>query len=245
MSDEEGVVMVEDVQVAAIEDKVATESVPVPDKRRSKKSRLREEAAQARAEVRRWRRVSIGVSALAAILLVALAAVTWNRMSTAQELADTRASAQSGRDDLTAAAGAANAYAKKSLTIDSTRAREYVKGLAEGTTSSFGKTFDLSVQGAGTLTLELIQQLKMQSTGEIAYTHFDGDVEALPGDGQPWNFVVTAKQAATTVQQPERTTSAVILRVVVVRIDGQWLVSSFAPDPKIQVDQGVVVPGPK
>ncbi|WP_341267786.1 hypothetical protein [Gordonia malaquae] len=245
MIEEKDVAMVDDLEVAASEGNDVSESPTVQDKRQSKKSRLREEAAQARAEARRWRRISTGVGVLAVILIVALTVVTWSRMSTAHELADTRSSAQSGREDLAEAAGAANAYAKKSLTIDSTRAREYVQGLAAGTTSSFGKTFDLTAQGAGTLTLELIQQLKMQSTGEIAYTHFDGDVDALPGDGQPWNFVVTAKQTATTVQQPERTTSAVILRVVVVHMDGRWLVSSFAPDPKIQVDQGAVVPGPK
>ncbi|WP_155821179.1 hypothetical protein [Gordonia hirsuta] len=216
---------------------------PEPAKKRSKKRRLRAELDRERQRARTWRLRALAGLVVAGLLLVAVAGLTWSRVAIGSEIDDIRATASADSERRAAATAAAEEYVTKSLTIDFENAEAYVKSLAEGTTPAFGKTFDLSEGEAGGLTLELIRQLRMKSEGEVAYTMFEGDPESLPADGEPWNFVVVATQTATTVQQPEPSTSAVILRVVVVHLDGQWLISSFAPDPKVQTGEDSPVPG--
>ncbi|MCF8571685.1 hypothetical protein L5G32_15545 [Gordonia sp. HY002] len=211
----------------------------------SKKDRLRRDLEIERRRAGRWRRFTIAVAALAAVLLIAVCGLTWSTVAATGDLDGLRTSTQENQERLSQARASAERYAEKTLMISSQNAKEYVTSLAEGTTEEFGKTFGLGEGEAGGLTLELISQLKMQSEGDIAYSMFAGDRESLPAEGAPWNFVVVATQTVTTIQQPEPSTSAVILRVIVVHRDGKWLVTSFAPDPKIQAGNAGGVPGIK
>lgn len=221
----------------------STAALPDQPKKSSKKQKLRAELDDERRRTRTWRLRAMAAVVVAGLLLVALAGVTWSRVAVGSDLDEVRTAASIDTERRAAATTAAESYVKKSLTIRFENAEAYVKSLAEGTTRAFGKTFDLSEGEAGGLTMELIRQLRMNSEGEVAYTMLEGETESLPADGEPWNFVVVATQTATTVQQPEPSTSAVILRVVVVNLDGQWLISSFAPDPKVQTGQEQSIPG--
>lgn len=207
------------------------------------KQQLKADLAEAKERNRRLRLMVIGIGVVAVLLAgstigfaVAHHLAVADR-SSQQQAAQNRATAEDQ------ARKAAQDYAKRALTIDYQKATDFVKGLAVGTTDSFGKTFSLEPNGAGALTKELLEQLHMVSEGDVVYAFLDGDpnVDRKPGD--PWNFVVIARQTSTTTQQPERATTAVILRIVVVEINGEWKVANFAPDPKVQGGESGLIPG--
>ncbi|MGV7807517.1 hypothetical protein PJM44_29150, partial [Mycobacterium kansasii] len=92
--------------------------------------------------------------------------------------------------------------------------------------------------------IELQQQLRMEATGSVAYTLFDGDLGNPPSAGQPWSMVVIANQTSATAQQPERATQVMVLKVTVVQLDGEWKIANFGPDPK-SMGASVAIPGVK
>ncbi|MFW0792022.1 hypothetical protein [Gordonia sp. CPCC 205333] len=218
------------------------------EKKRTKvrvKDRLKSDLAASEQRTRRLIRMVVGVGAIAVLLLCTTIGFAVARQSAASDLSQQRESVQSRAALVEQARQAAEGYATRALTIDYRNATKFVKGLSSGTTDAFGKTFSLEPNGAGALTKELLEQLRMVSEGEVVYAFLDGDVTADRKSGDPWNFVVLARQTSTTTQQPERTTTAVILRVVVVRLDGKWKVANFAPDPKVQGGDNGVIPGAK
>lgn len=230
----------------------ADESVPdssgAPKKeKKGRKSRDRLKAdLSAAAETNR--RLKLGfVGAVVAALLLAGGTIGFAvaYQSTRSELSQEQDSSASRHSALEGARKAAEGYTTRALTIDYQKSTEFVKGLARGTTETFGRTFSLEPNGAGALTKELLDQLRMTSEGEVVYAFLDGDPTVDRKRGEPWNFVVAARQTSTTVQQPERTTTAVILRVVVVDVDGEWKIANFAPDPKVQGGDKGLIPGTK
>lgn len=187
------------------------------------------------------------ILAVALVLVVAIAGGVWSylgKRDAEQAQAATVAQHQHVVDDLGAARKAAEDYSRKALTIDFNRAPDYVKSLAEGTTKTFGDSFSMDDNGAGKLIVELQQQLRMVASGEVAYTLFDGDIAKTPEPGQPWNMIVIANQTSTTAQQPDRTTQVMILKVVVVQLEGQWKIANFGPDPK-SMGASTAIPGAK
>lgn len=201
--------------------------------------------ARMKAATTQWGRSITVATALA--LVVAIVGCVWLYFgkADAQRSRDAaNARNQSLIDDLDSARKAAEGYTRKAITIDFNRSSDYVKELAVGTTQSFGESFALDDKGAGKLIVELQQQLRMVATGEVAYTLFDGDVANPPQAGQPWNMVVIANQTSTTAQQPDRVTQVLILKVVVVQLEGQWKVANFGPDPK-SMGAASAIPGVK
>lgn len=183
----------------------------------------------------------------ALILVLAVAGGAWSYVGKRDAVrARDAAVAQHQRavDDLGAARKAAEEYSRKALTIDFNRAPDYVKSLAEGTTKTFGDSFSMDDKGAGKLIVELQQQLRMVASGDVAYTLFDGDIANPPQSGQPWNMIVIANQTSTTAQQPDRATQVMILKVVVVQLEGQWKIANFGPDPK-SMGASTAIPGAK
>ncbi|GAB08477.1 hypothetical protein GOARA_012_00270 [Gordonia araii NBRC 100433] len=205
------------------------------------RSRDRRPAAEGKRDPVVLARLCAVLAALCLLLGAATVVLAVGRSSAAADLARQEQRVDDNRARLTEARKVAGDYATRSLTIDYKQAAQYVQGLQRGTTAEFAKNFSTEQGGAGLLTQELLQQLRMVSEGKVLYTHFDGDADAPPADGQPWNFVVVATQTATTTQQPEKSTNAVILRVVVVRSGGEWKIANFSPDPKIQ--GGGAIPG--
>jgi hypothetical protein len=55
---------------------------------------------------------------------------------------------------------------------------------------------------------------------------------------------VIANQTSTTAQQPDKSTQVMVLRVVVVKLDGQWKIANFGPDPK-SMGAATAIPGVK
>lgn len=214
-------------------------------KGRKAKERLKADLAAAENAHRRLKRALFGVGAVAVLCAGGTVGFAIAHHSASTELTDYREQADSRKSALEGARKAAEEYTTRALTIDYQKSSDYVKGLARGTTEAFGKTFSLQPNGAGALTKELLDQLRMVSEGEVVYAFLDGDPTADHEPGQPWNFVVAARQTSTTTQQPERTTTAVILRVAVVDVNGEWKIANFAPDPKIQGGESGLIPGAK
>jgi len=231
------------VEPTNVDAAVKPERKPPKAKSKAKAQKLRLDLAASR------RRNGVLVRAVAvlcvvcAALAITVGVLAVGRSSAAGDLAEVKQASAQNREKVDAARRTAEDYAKRSLTIDYRQAAKYVDGLRRGTTDAFAKNFSTEQGGAGLLTQELLQQLRMVSEGTVAYTHFIGDADAPPADGQPWNFVVVATQSATTSQQPQRQTSAVVLRVVVVKADGGWKIADFAPDPKVSGGNGTTVPG--
>lgn len=205
-------------------------------KKKSTKEQLRAELVDARsAAAHQRRRTRVVAAALVAVLLVMVGGGLWLnhlRASAVDARARVESAQRTGFENLAAARAAAEKYTEKAINIDFNHAADYVAALAEGTTKAFGDTFSMDENGAGKLIVELQKQLRMTATGEVVYTLFDGDPAALPKEGQPWNFVVIANQTSSTAQRPDRTTQAMVLKVVVVQVDGAWKVSDFGPDAK-------------
>lgn len=206
--------------------------IDAPKPKRAKKDRLRAELSSTQERVSvLLRRLRIVLAALLVTILVAALGTFFleRRVAQAQVRADRAADALT---DLAAVRKTAEDYTKKALTIDFNRAADYVTSLAEGTTKSFGDTFAMNENGAGPLIVELQQQLRMVASGEVVHSQFDGDLAHPPGNGQPWDVIVIANQTSTTAQQPDKSTQVMVLRVVVVQLDGRWKVANFGPDPK-------------
>ncbi|QKT06117.1 hypothetical protein HUN08_02125 [Gordonia sp. X0973] len=211
-------------------------------KERAKTKRAKAMATELHAELSATRKriaTMKRITAAAVVLLVAaVVMVVMNRTNTSAELDGMKQAAAADRATLAAARGAAEEYTSRSLTMDYRRAPEYVANVRRGTTEKFAKNFSTEPGGAGLATLDVLRQTHMVAKGEAAYSYFDGDPNALPRAGQPWNFVVVATQSATTAQQPQGVSNALILRVVVVQQGDAWKVDNFVTDPKIAAKTG-------
>ncbi|GAB17239.1 hypothetical protein GOEFS_022_00190 [Gordonia effusa NBRC 100432] len=186
---------------------------------------------------------------VAAVVVLVLAIVVgvggWAFQSRSDALAERDnavAKLRSSTEDLNAARKAAEAYTNKAITIDYNRSEDYVKDLAVGATATFGDTFSTKPDGAGQLIIELQQQLRMHASGKVVHTLFTGDIANPPPPGQPWDMIVVANQTTSTAQQPERSTQVMVLKVTVVRLDGEWKIANFGPDPQ-SMGSAVAIPG--
>lgn len=207
-------------------------AAPLRPARRHKKEQLRADLRAAEQRAGRQRRTISAVSAvLVLVVAVAIGAGVWLNAQRTEALS--RADSSAGvLANLAMARKTAEDYTKKALTIDFNRAPDYVRALSEGTTQTFGETFAMNEKGAGPLIVELQQQLRMVASGDVVHSLYDGDLAHPPSAGQPWNLIVVANQTSTTAQQPDKATQVMVLKVVVVQLEGQWKVANFGPDPK-------------